>query len=45
MKTRFIKSVIETAQTTKLDLPYQRGTRRMEMVAKRAAPLRRVKTA
>lgn len=43
MKTRFVKSVVATAKTTDVDMPWTRGLRREAMVAKRKeeAPVRR----
>lgn len=35
MKTRFVKSVVATAKTTDVKMPWARGHRRDAMVAKR----------
>lgn len=35
--TRFIKSVVETARKDETVMPWARGTRRAEMIARRAA--------
>lgn len=35
MKTRFIKSIVETARTTRAPLPWDRGTARAAMIARR----------
>lgn len=43
--TRFIKSVTTAAATTKMCLPWTRGTRRATFTAKRNAPLVYFKTA
>lgn len=37
-KQRFIKSVVKSAKTEKPALPWQRGTARAAMTAKRKAP-------
>ena len=47
-KSRFIKSVLDTAQKLDTDMPWSRGTRRSGFVANRAprpAPTRRDTTA
>ncbi len=36
MKTRFIKSVIATAETSAAEMPWTRGKRRQAFIAKRA---------
>ena len=36
-KSRFIKSVVETARKTETDMPWSRGARRAEMIARRSA--------
>ncbi|GHF54720.1 hypothetical protein [Seohaeicola zhoushanensis] len=36
-KTRFIKSVVETAAKSEVVMPWARGTRRAEMIARRVA--------
>lgn len=43
MKTRFIKSVTQGAKTSKVEMPWARGRRRAEMIARRetAQPLRK----
>ncbi|MGR3270311.1 hypothetical protein [Thalassococcus profundi] len=42
MKTRFIKSIVKTAQTTEVEMPWTRGARRTAFIAKRtAAPVQR----
>lgn len=43
MKTRFVKSVVNTAKSTEVDMPWTRGSRRAAMIAKRKdqAPVRR----
>lgn len=35
MKKRFIKSVIETAKTTEMEMPWSRGMRRRAFIEKR----------
>lgn len=35
MKTRFIKSALQRAQDSKVELPFARGQRRAEMIARR----------
>ena len=36
-KTRFIKSIVETARKAEAELPWARGARRAAMIARRAA--------
>lgn len=36
MKTRFIKSIIATAEQTEVEMPWKRGKRRQAFIAKRA---------
>lgn len=36
MKKRFIKSVIASAESNEVDMPWTRGKRRQEFIAKRA---------
>jgi hypothetical protein len=47
MKTnkRFIKSVTTAAASTEVCMPWARGARRAAFIAKRSAPLAKVKTA
>lgn len=45
MKTRFVKSVIETSKTATAVLPFQRGARRAAFIAKLKAPEHRLKSA
>ncbi|WP_323763586.1 hypothetical protein [Marinovum sp.] len=35
MKTRFITSAVQRARESKIDLPFARGQRRAEMIARR----------
>lgn len=35
MKTRFIKSIVETSRTTRAPLPWDRGTPRTAMITRR----------
>ena len=40
--SRFVRSVLKTADTAQVQMPWQRGKRRAAFIAKRtAAPLRR----
>lgn len=43
--TRFIKSVVETAAKDTTVMPWARGKRRAEFIAKRSAPQAQRKTA
>ncbi|MDU8909678.1 hypothetical protein [Aestuariicoccus sp. MJ-SS9] len=43
--SRFIKSVLKTAQDTQVQMPWARGSRRRAFVAKRAAPLLKQRSA
>lgn len=45
MNTRFIKSVVTTAATTHVEMPWARGARRAAMIARRSAPLELLKSA
>lgn len=36
MKTRFIRSIIATAEQTEVEMPWKRGKRRQAFIAKRA---------
>ncbi len=46
VRTRFIKSVIATAQSIETDLPWTRGaTRRAAAIRRAAAPVRRLRSA
>ena len=38
MKTRFLKSITETAKTTQVAMPWERGARREAFIAARKAP-------
>ena len=39
MKTRFIQSVVQGAQTSNVEMPWARGRRRAAMIARRKAVL------
>jgi len=43
--TRFIKSVVETARRDETVMPWARGARRAEMIARRAASAEKHRTA
>lgn len=45
MKARFITSVVKTAQSTDVQMPWARGTRRAAFIAKRTVPATTRKTA
>lgn len=46
MKTRrFVKSIVKTAKTTDVAMPWQRGARRAEFVEKRAVKPLQLKSA
>ena len=40
MKTRFIKSITETAKSSEVRLPFERGAPRAAMIARRKAEAR-----
>ncbi|MGY3439140.1 MULTISPECIES: hypothetical protein [unclassified Marinovum] len=45
MKTRFIQSVVKTAQTTRTEMPWERGYRREVMIARRKGVVEQRKSA
>lgn len=45
MKTRFIQAVVKTAQTTRTEMPWERGTRRAAMIARRDTVVEQRKSA